>query len=206
VLSWFDQRHSFAIAAGCLALASAVCGCTRPGEYVWFHQLPQETTLASNEYIIGIGDVVSIHVFGREEMTVHEKVRSDGRLSLLLIGDVEASGKRPSALKAELEGRLKDYIVSPNVVVNVEEAQPIVILFFGEVAHVGAVSLDHDTRLAHALALSGGLSDFASKDSVFVVRSDPKPMRIRFSYESIYRNMGGAGDFKLHRGDMVEVE
>jgi len=205
VISWFGQRDSFTI-AGCLVLACATGGCARPGEYVWFQQLPQETTLASNEYIIGVGDVVSIHVFGREEMTVHERVRTDGRLSLLLIGDVEAKGKRPSALKAELEARLKDYIVSPNVVVNVEEAQPIVILFFGEVAHVGAVSLDHDTRLAHAMALAGGLSDFASKDGIFLVRSDPRPMRIRFSYEAIYRNIGGAGDFKLHRGDMVEVE
>jgi len=102
VISWFGQRDSFTI-AGCLVLACATGGCARPGEYVWFQQLPQETTLASNEYIIGVGDVVSIHVFGREEMTVHERVRTDGRLSLLLIGDVEAKGKRPSALKAELE-------------------------------------------------------------------------------------------------------
>jgi polysaccharide export outer membrane protein len=206
VISWFGHRNAYRMAVGCLLLAGAAGGCARPGDYIWFHQLPQETTLASNEYVIGIGDVVSIHVFSREEMTVHQRVRTDGRLSLLLIGDVEAKGKRPSALKAELEGRLKDYIVSPNVVVNVEEAQPIVILFFGEIAHVGAVPLDHDTRLAHAMALAGGLTDFASKDSIFVVRSDPKPMRIRFNYEGIYRNVDGAGDFKLHRGDMVEVE
>jgi polysaccharide export outer membrane protein len=127
-------------------------------------------------------------------------------VSLLLIGDVEVKGTRPSALKAELEGRLKDYIVSPNVVVNLDEAQPVVVLLFGEVGHPGAVPLEQDTRLAHALAAAGGLSDFASRDSVFVVRSEPKPLRIRFRYESIYRNIDGAGEFRLRRGDIVEVE
>jgi polysaccharide export outer membrane protein len=58
----------------------------------------------------------------------------------------------------------------------------------------------------HALAAAGGLTDYASRDRIFVVRSEPKPMRIRFRYEAIYRNAGGAGDFVLHRGDVVEVE
>jgi polysaccharide export outer membrane protein len=165
-----------------------------------------ETALASSEYIIGIGDVVSIRVLGHEEMTVHQRVRPDGRLALLLIGDVDVKGKRPSGLKAELEGRLKDYIVSPSVAVNIEETQPLTVLFIGEVAKPGAYPLDQDPRLAHALVLAGGLTDFASRTGIFVVRGEPKPTRIRFNYMDIYRNIGGAGDFQLRRGDMVEVE
>lgn len=188
------------------AFAIAVASCARPGQYIWFQQLPQETILTSNEYVIGVGDVISIHVFGRDEMAVHQRVRSDGRVSLSLVGDIDVKGKRPSALKAELEARLKDYIVSPSVVINVDETQPVVVLLFGEVAHPGAFPLDQDTRLAHAMALAGGLTDFASRDSVFVVRSEPRPVRIRFQYEDIYRNVGGAGDFRLRRGDIVEVE
>jgi polysaccharide export outer membrane protein len=185
-----------------------LCGVTRcaAGEYVWFQQLASETTSASNQYIIGVGDVVSIRVLGHEEMTVKERVRSDGRLSVLLIGDVEASGKRPNALKAELEGRLKDYIVSPSVVVNIDEAQPTTVLMLGEVTKPGAYPLDQDVRLAHALAVAGGLTEYASRSSIFVVRPQPKPIRIRFTYEAISRNVGGAGDFQLHRGDIVEVE
>ncbi len=176
------------------------------GDYVWFQQLPRETTLASNEYLIGVGDLVSIRVLGHEEMTLKQRVRSDGRLALLLIGDVEASGKRPSALRAELEGRLKDYIVSPSVAVNIDEAQPTTILVLGEVAKPGAYPLDEDPRLAHALAAGGGLTDYASRNGIFVVRAQPRPMRIRFTYEDVSRNVGGAGDFPLHRGDQVEVE
>jgi polysaccharide export outer membrane protein len=168
--------------------------------------MPTEAAAATNEYIIGVGDIVSIRVLGHEDMTVRQKVRTDGRLALLLIGDVEARGKRPSALKSELEGRLKDYIVSPSVVVNVDETQPLTVLMLGEVGHPGAIPLDPDRRLVNAIAQGGGLTDYASRDSIFVVRGEPKRVRIRFTYEAIYRNIGGAGDFLLHRGDVVEVE
>jgi polysaccharide export outer membrane protein len=201
------RRRTVAIGAAIgAAIAGTVAGCAGTGEYLWFSQLPPDTAAASNEYLIGVGDIVSIRVLGHEEMTFRQRVRTDGRIALLLIGDVEAKGKRPSALKGELEARLKDYIVSPSVVVNVDETQPLTVLLLGEVAHPGAFALDPDRRLAHALALGGGLSDFASRSSIYVVRDEPKRVRIRFTYESIYRNLGGAGDFVLRRGDVVEVE
>ena len=201
-----SMRSCRVAAGGWLVLCGALACCASSGEFVWFQQLPSETALTTNEYIIGVGDIVSIRVLGHEEMTLRQRVRADGRLALLLIGDVEARGKRPSALKAELEGRLKDYIVSPSVAVNIDEAQPTTILLLGEVAKPGAYPLEQDLSLAHALALGGGLTDYASRSSIFVVRAEPKVTRIRFTYESVYRNIGGAGDFQLRRGDLVEVE
>jgi polysaccharide export outer membrane protein len=198
------RKHAAALST--LLSASVSAGCAGPGEYVWFQQMPSEVRRANNEYVIGVGDTLSVRVLGREEMTVKEKVRADGRIALLLIGEVEARGKRPSALKAELEGRLKDFIVSPSVVVNVDEAQPFLVLLMGEVARPGAVLLDQDPRLAHALAMGGGLSDYASWSGIYVVRSEPRPLRIRFTFDAIRRNAGGAADFELHPGDLVEVE
>jgi polysaccharide export outer membrane protein len=198
--------HRSAVSTIVLLTAIAAGGCSGSGSYVWYQPLRAETALASNEYIIAVGDTVSIRVLGHEEMTLRQRVRADGRLALLLIGDVEAAGKRPSALKAELEGRLKDYIVSPSVAVNIDEAQPMTVLMLGEITRPGVFPLDQDPRLVHALALAGGLTDYASRDSIFVVRSEPKPERIRFKYEAISRNLGGAGDFPLRRGDVVEVE
>ena len=193
---------------GAAAVWLSVCsaGCGGAGEYVWFQQLPPETTLAGSEYVVAIGDLVSIRVLGHEEMTLKQRVRSDGRLALLLIGDVLAAGKRPSALRAELEGRFKDYIVSPSVSVNIDEAQPTTVLLLGEIAKPGAYPLDEDPRLGRALAAGGGLTEYASRSGIYVVRAQPRPMRIRFTYEDVSRNVGGAADFPLHRGDQVEVE
>jgi polysaccharide export outer membrane protein len=186
---------------GCL-----VAACGGAGQFVWFHDLAPGAALTSNEYVIGVGDMLNIRVLGHEEMALHQRVRPDGRVALLLIGDVDAKAKRPSALKAELEGRLKDYIVSPSVVVNVDEAQPLTVIVLGEVARPGAFPLDPDPTLAHAIALGGGLTDYASRSSIFVVRTAPNVERIRFTYEDVTRNVGGAADFQLHHGDLVEVE
>jgi polysaccharide export outer membrane protein len=190
----------------CLVAVAALVGCTGPGQYVWFERLPPETPASRVEYLIGIGDTVNIRVLGHDEMNVRQHLRGDGRLALLLIGEVEATGKRPSALRAELEGRLKDYIVSPSVAVNVEESAPQTVVLLGEVAHPGAYPLEHDTRLSHALALGGGLTEYASHDGIFVVREDPSPARIRFTYEAVRRNVDHAGEFQLRPGDIVEVE
>jgi polysaccharide export outer membrane protein len=186
-----------------VAAAWVPWGCAGTGPYVWYSQLPRETVRSVNEYVIGVGDMVSIHVLGHDEMSVHQRVRTDGRLALLLIGEVDAKGKRPSSLKAELEARLKDYIVTPSVVVNIDEVQPMTILLLGEVSRPGAYPMESDTSLVHALALGGGLTDYASRSGIYVVRGD---MRIRFSYDDITRNIGGAGSFALHRGDVLEVE
>ena len=185
-------------------LATEACGSS--GQYVWFQDLTPEASAANREFLIGTGDTLSVRVLGHDEMTVHQIVRSDGRIAMLLIGEVEAKGKRPSALKAELEGRLKDYIVSPSVAVNIDLVPPLTVVLLGEVAKPGAYPLDQDPSLVHALALAGGLSDYANKSSIFLVRQGPKPARIRFTYESIYRNVGGAGEFPLNRGDLIEVE
>jgi polysaccharide export outer membrane protein len=187
-------------------LAIASNGCASSGQYVWFSALPPQSELANSEYVIAVGDTVSIRVLGHEEMTLKQKVRSDGRVALLLIGDVVAAGKKPSALKAELEGRLKDYIVSPSVAVNIDEVQALTVLVLGEVTRPGVIPLEQDPRLARALALAGGLTDYASRSGIYVVRGQPKPVRIRFTYESISRDINGAGDFLLQRGDLIEVE
>jgi len=194
------------VGAATLAFVGVLSACSGPGQYVWLDQLPQDRLMAGNEYLIEVGDVVSIRVLGHDEMTVRERVRSDGRLALLLIGEVSVAGKRPGALRAELEGRLKDFIVSPSVVVNIDESQPPTVLLLGEVTRPGGYPLEHDLRLAHALALGGGLTEYASRSSIYVVRDRPTPMRIRFTYEAVTRNVGRAGDFQLHPGDVVEVE
>jgi polysaccharide export outer membrane protein len=198
--------YAGAVGLAVFSVLSVFQACAGPGQYVWFDQLPSETQLANDEYLIRVGDTLSIHVLGHEEMLVKERVRRDGRISLLLIGDVIAKDKRPSALKAELEGRLKDYIVSPSVVVNVEETAVAMVTVLGEVMKPGGIPMDEDPRLAHVLALAGGLTDYAARNGIYLVRSAPRPVRIRFTYEAITRDVRGAGDFPLRGGDVLEVE
>ena len=149
-------------------------------------------------------------MLGHEEMLTRAKVRPDGRIALPIIGEIDARGRSPSALRAEIEGRLKQYLVMPGgatqVTLNVEEAAPATIAVVGEVTRPGVFPLEPNVRLAQALALVGGITEFASRDHIFLVRTIPRPERIRFTYDSVIRNEGLAGAFRLHPGDVIEVE
>jgi polysaccharide export outer membrane protein len=186
------------------ASSGVVASCSA-GEYIWYTQLPP-TQAQPPDYLIDTGDSVDVRVLGHEDMGVlKQKVRADGRISLPLVGDVEARGKRPSALRAEIEGRLKDYLVSPSVTISVDAA-PMTIICLGEVGKPGAVAMEPGGGLARALALSGGLTDFASRDRIFVVRQKPTPMRIRFNYQWVLRDQDHAASFPLRPGDLLVVE
>ena len=171
-------------------LARSRRGAPRPESTFWFQSLPPETARSPDDYVIGSGDLVSIRVLGHEDMTVRQRVRGDGKIAMFLIGELEARGKKPAALKAELEGRLKEFIVAPSVMVNVDEAQPTAVVILGEVTRPGALQLDQDTRLSRALAMAGGLTEFASRSGIYVVRQAPAHMRVRFQYKDVLRNAG----------------
>jgi polysaccharide export outer membrane protein len=198
------SARRFLRATLCFATIGLLTSCGA-GEYVWYTSLPPTPTQPA-EYLIETGDLVDVKVLSHEDMSVlKQKVRADGRLSIPIIGEVVARGKRPSALRAEIEGRLKDYFVSPSVTVSVDDA-PMTIACLGEVGHPGAIPLEPGTGLGKALALAGGLSDFANRSRIFVVRQKPTAMRIRFEYEWVLRNEDHAASFPLQPGDMIVVE
>jgi len=191
-----------------VAVLFANGGCAGPGSYVWVSDLPPDLTSRPSEqgYLIRDGDVVSVRVFNQDALSTRAKVRSDGRIAMPVLGDVEVRGRKPSALKGELEARLKDYVNAPSVTVSVEEFQPITVSVLGEVTKAGSFALDPRASLAQVLANAGGLTDYASKDRIFVVRTLPKPLRVRFTYDDVTRGIAPSSGFVLHDGDLVVVE
>jgi polysaccharide export outer membrane protein len=187
-----------------LAITAASTACAETGTYVWFSELPPDQRQMGDHGIVP-GDLVDVRVLGHDDMNVHQRVRGDGRISLPIIGDVNVAGTRPSALKGEIEGRLKDYIVSPSVTVSVEEAL-VKIACLGEVSKPGAYAVDPGAGLAEALAVAGGLTEYASRDRIFLIRQQPTAVRIRFTYAWLVRNEGQAAAFPLRAGDLVVVE
>lgn len=195
------------LAASLAITFAASSGCAGAGTYVWFNDLPSDPSGRSgSEYVIATGDMVNISVYGHDDMSVREPVRSDGKIALPLIGEVDVRGKHPSTLRAELESRLKDFIVSPRVLVNIDDTRPVTVSLLGEVARPGAYTVEPGSCLGQVLALAGGLTEFASRDSIFVVRREPAEQRIRFTYQDVSRNVGHAAEFAVHPGDLVVVE
>lgn len=190
-----------------MAVLFVLAGCASTGKFVWFHDLPKDQWGdTTGEYVIGIGDTIRIQVYEQEGLSSTAKIRPDGRIALPFVGEIVAAGKHPQNLARELEARLKEFIVSPRVIVNVEDAKPIVVNTLGEMSTIGQITLDRQMSLLQALSMAGGVNPYADKSAIYVIRRNPEFIRIRFTYDSLVQNEGGAATFLLRTGDVIFVE
>jgi polysaccharide export outer membrane protein len=193
------------ICAPLLALILAA-GCANLGEYVWVADYRDPRAAPNNAYVLAAGDVISVRVFNQDAMSAHGKIRSDGKISLPFLNDVQAEGYTPPVLAEQLEARLKDYVNKPVVTVSVDEQRVMKIPVVGDVGHQGTIDLPPDAGVLTALAAAGGLLEIAHRDRIFVIRNDPKPLRIRFEWNDLQHAVGAAGSFRLRPGDQIVVE
>jgi polysaccharide export outer membrane protein len=122
------------------------------------------------------------------------------------LGEVNARGTRPSALRSEIEARLKDYVKEPSVTVNVDETHGMSVSVLGEVSRPGTYPVEPGAGVSQALAGAGGVTEFANRDRIFVVRGGPHPVRVRFTYDALTHGEEPASAFALRPGDVVVVE
>jgi polysaccharide biosynthesis/export protein len=160
-----------------------------------------------NAYAIGIGDVLEVSVWKNPDLTVTVPVRPDGRISVPLLGDVQAAGMTPLALKQTLTDGYKEYVTAPGVSVVVKEIHSRKIYVTGEVAHPGTFDLDPRGKLMQALALAGGLTPYA-KGRVVVLRDGRdgrQEKRYEIDLKSIVNGRRPEDNLLLQPGDTLIV-
>jgi len=148
-----------------------------------------------DEYKLGPGDLIQIHVYGEDDLSVQLRVEQDGSFSYPFLGEVEAEGKTVDELEEHIrQGLDGDYIVDPDVRVFVQEYRPFFVR--GEVNNPGGYPYVPGLNVQKAVSLAGGFTDLASKGNIYVVRD-----------ESSHRDRREANlDTKVGPGDTVIVE
>lgn len=202
----FASRTRTTLAA---ALVAAL-GCASTS-YVWVDEMKDaqgRTRPQGSEYLIGPGDLLNVRVFNQEQMSARSRVRQDGKISLPFVNDVDASGITTTELARRIEGRLQTFINKPIVTVSLEEPGLIQISVLGEIARPGAYRVEPGSRILQVLATAGGLTQFADRDRIFVLRNGPdgKVARIRFTYDRLVHATGRAAGFELREGDVLVLE
>ena len=124
-----------------------------------------------NAYAIGIGDVIEISVWKSPELGVSVPVRPDGRVSVPLLGDVQAAGMTPLALKEQLASDFRKYVTAPEVSVVIKEINSRKVFVTGEVKTPGSFDLQPRAKLMQVLAMAGGLTPYA-RGKVVVLRDN----------------------------------
>jgi polysaccharide export outer membrane protein len=192
-------RKKTASLARLFVLLVVLPGCKTTGEYIWADSLPPAPQGTSRDYLIQVGDTISVRVWNQDSISAKTKVRPDGKVSIPFVNDVDAAGATPTELAARVQVRIKDIIVNPIVTVTV----------LGEVTRPGNYQLEASAGVLQALAIAGGPTAFADKDWIMVLRQKPDGSgvtRIRFKYSSLTQVEGRATSFRLQGGDAVVVE
>ena len=159
------------------------------------------------EYIIGVTDRVSIAVWKNPELSVTVPVRSDGKISIPLLDDVQAEGLTPQELKEVVSQELSDYVSSPDVTVIVTETNSRMASIMGDgVGRSGMVPLSRETRVLDAISLMGGFTPFADKDDVRILRrTENGIVEYRFDYDDYVAGRAPGTNIVLRPGDHVVV-
>jgi polysaccharide biosynthesis/export protein len=162
------------------------------------------TAAVVGDYRLGPGDKLRIEVYKDTQLSQSVQIRPDGKITMPLIGDLEANGQTPIELRDTISGKLKEYINKPSVTVIVVEATAATAYVMGEVNHPGAVSLQGGPlTVIQALALAGGLKDFADVKGIRILRKGGgSAQAIAFNYKEAIR---GATPVYLRPGDTVVV-
>jgi polysaccharide export outer membrane protein len=156
-------------------------------------------------YVIGAGDSLSVSLWKEQSVSGTVKVRPDGFVTLPLINEIQVVGMTTAQLRKMLEDKYREFITDPFVMVRLESIASSEVFLVGQVKSAGAFPLNGNETLLQVLTRAGGLSVFADRSNIRVVRRDgDKITEYIADYDGIIK-----GDLKqdilLRPGDRIIV-
>jgi polysaccharide biosynthesis/export protein len=161
---------------------------------------------APENYLLGSEDVIDVQVWKNADLSKVVTVRPDGKISLPLLGDIQAGGLTPQQLSESIIEKLKEYYKEPpQVSVIVQQINSYAIFVLGEVRTPGRFVVKSGTTLVQAIAQAGGFSQFASVNRIRILRrgADNKEVILLARYKDIIA--GQQSNILLKPNDSVVV-
>lgn len=161
----------------------------------------------NDSFVIGNDDVLAINVWKEPDLSRSIPVRSDGRISLPLVGEVQAAGRTPLKLEQDIATKLQPYLEEPEVTVMVEQINSQKFNILGKVTKPGSYPLTNSATVLDAIALAGGCRDFAKQGSIYILRhnSNGGESRIAFNYKDVIKGKNTAQNIRLQPHDTIVV-
>lgn len=160
------------------------------------------------EYVIGASDVLEVAVWQNTAISRTVPVRPDGKISLPVLNDVQAAGLTPMQLQSVLTKSLAKYMQTPEVSVIVREVNSFTISVIGHVTKPGRHTLTSRVTVLEALALAGGLTEYADRDRIVIVRrTGAITKQLPFAYDKVVPGNGAKGqvNFFVQPDDIILV-
>jgi len=212
---WFRQIAAASICvfmAACLWAQTSAAAGTNSGTATAVASLSQPVSTPTskphdNSFVIGNDDVLAINVWKEPDISRSIPVRSDGRISLPLVGELQAAGRTPLKLEQEIASKLRSYIAEPEVTVMVQQINSEKFNILGEVVKPGSYPLTNSATVLDAIAVAGGFRDFAKTKGIYVLRQNPAggELRIPFNYKDVIKGNNPQQNIKLEPHDTIVV-
>jgi polysaccharide export outer membrane protein len=154
-------------------------------------------------YILGAEDMITITVWKSQEFSGPHMIRPDGKITMPLIGEVEAAGLTPEAFGAAIQEKLKKVLREPDVSVSVTQVNSRRYFIEGEVNKPGEYKLVVPTRVLEALVNAGGFKDFAKQTDITIMRGNT---RLHFNYKAAIKGKDLDKNIFLEPGDIIIVK
>lgn len=166
---------------------------------------PVPQAVNPSTYLIGPEDVLKIEVYREDQLSRLVSVRPDGKITLLLVGDVQAEGLTPERLTAQVKEAYSQTLINPEVTISVMAVNSKSFTITGKVNRPGRLELVTPLRVFDALGLAGGFQDFADQKHVQIIRG---AQRLSFNYKDFVKGKKEALDQNiwLQNGDTVYVK
>jgi polysaccharide biosynthesis/export protein len=209
------QKHSNPTALGvmlvCLCLSSWLCAQATNG-----HSADKQAGASSsahqgaphdNTYLVGAADILAINVWKEPDISRTLTVRSDGKITLPLVGELQAGGLTPRQLEEEITKKLANYISEPEVTVIVQESKSQHINILGQVVRPGSYLLTNSMTVLDAIAMAQGFKDFAKQKGIYILRNNPDgtQSKLPFNYKEVIKGKNTAQNIRLEPSDTVVV-
>ena len=164
---------------------------------------------SADDYQLGPEDVLEVLVWKNADLSKVVTVRPDGKISLPLIGDVQATGFTAAQVQDEITKRLTPfYQEPPQVSLIVQQANSYVIYILGEVGRPGQYTVKRGTTFLQAIALAGGFTPFAATNDILLLRNshgDPQQRAAKIRYGDILAGKYRENNILLKSGDTIVI-
>jgi polysaccharide biosynthesis/export protein len=216
--SWHEQLWPILVCGLCIGQASAqeatkkpesprlqmavVTPANDPADPVQADSKPSD-----DSFVIGADDVLAVNVWKEPDISRSIPVRSDGKITLPLVGELQAGGQTPRQLQQEIASKLRSFISEPEVTVMVQEVRSQRFNILGQVVKPGSYVLSNSAKVLDAIALAGGFRDFAKKKSIFVLRANATggQLRLPFNYADVIKGKNPEQNIGLKPHDIIVV-
>lgn len=156
-----------------------------------------------DSYILGVGDELTINIFGKQSFSVRESITGNGEIFIPEVGPHNLAGMTLAEAKTLIRQKVEESIIGVDLSVSLSSIRSMRVFVLGEAYKPGAYTLSSLSTITHALFAAGGISDIGSLRTIQLKREGK--IVVEFDLYDLLLNGDSSKDVTLKPNDVIFV-